>query len=72
MTSTNTAIARNLRRARQYRGLSQTAIADMLGVSFQQVQKYECGANRISAASLYVLSRRLNVSVGWFFEGVEG
>ncbi len=53
-------------------GMSQTDIADALGLTFQQVQKYENGKNRIAASRLYQLSRILDVPVGYFFEGLEG
>jgi transcriptional regulator with XRE-family HTH domain len=49
--------------------MSQTALGDALGVTFQQVQKYEKGTNRISASRLQDLSRILQVSVPFFFEG---
>jgi transcriptional regulator with XRE-family HTH domain len=48
---------------------SQTEIADPLGLTFQQVQKYETGANRISASRLQQLCRILEVPVAFFFEG---
>jgi len=41
-----------------------------LGLTFQQVQKYERGANRISASKLYEIARTLRVPMGWFFEGL--
>lgn len=53
---------------RQLNGLSQAALADKLGISFQQVQKYEKGANRISASKLFEISRVLEVPVEVFFE----
>ena len=49
--------------------MSQTAIADSLGLSFQQVQKYEKGANRIGASRLQHISQILQVPVPFFFEG---
>lgn len=49
---------------RQRANISQTALGKHLGVSFQQVQKYENGTNRVSAATLITISRALNVSVG--------
>jgi transcriptional regulator with XRE-family HTH domain len=55
-----------LRRAQL--GLSQSALAERIGVSFQAVQKYETGAIRISASRLYEASRALKVSPGFFFE----
>jgi transcriptional regulator with XRE-family HTH domain len=50
-------------------GLSQSKLAESLGVTFQQVQKYEKGANRIGASRLQQLARMLEVSPSFFFEG---
>src|ERR1700734_2336267 len=50
--------------------ISQEKLAETLGLTFQQVQKYERGANRISASKLYEIARSLRVSIGWFFEGL--
>ncbi len=50
--------------------ISQEKLAESLGLTFQQVQKYERGANRISASKLYEIARALRVSVTWFFEGL--
>lgn len=52
-------------------GLSQTALAQHLGISFQQVQKYETGQNRISASRLYRVATVLGTSVDAFFPPVE-
>ena len=49
-------------------GMNQTQLGEALGVSFQQVQKYEKGANRISASRLYQTSQVLDVPVSYFFE----
>ena len=51
--------------------LSQDEVASMIGVTFQQVQKYENGMNRISAGRLFVLAKVLNVDVSFFFDGIE-
>jgi transcriptional regulator with XRE-family HTH domain len=59
-----------LRRAQA--GLTQTELGSKLGLSFQAVQKYESGENRISASRLYQLARILDVPVSYFFEGLEG
>ena len=59
------------RTRRQELGLSQTAIADRLGVTFQQVQKYERGMNRISASRLHDLCEILGVPVEYFFDGLD-
>lgn len=52
-------------------GLSQDKLGEALGVTFQQVQKYERGANRIGASRLFEIARVLTVPVGFFFEGVD-
>lgn len=49
-------------------GMSQEKLADSTGVTFQQIQKYERGANRVSAGRLYEFSQALEVPVGYFFE----
>jgi transcriptional regulator with XRE-family HTH domain len=51
--------------------ISQEKLAGALGLTFQQVQKYERGANRISASKLYEIARALRVSIAWFFEGLS-
>ncbi|MDH3596040.1 MAG: helix-turn-helix domain-containing protein [Rhodospirillales bacterium] len=63
-------IGRRLREARLARGLSQGALGKKLGVTFQQVQKYESGANRIGGSRLWDISGILEVPVGHFFEGL--
>ncbi|MBB3892939.1 transcriptional regulator with XRE-family HTH domain [Phenylobacterium haematophilum] len=50
-------------------GMSQSTLADALGVSFQQVQKYERGANRVSASMLWEMSEAMEVPVTYFYEG---
>jgi transcriptional regulator with XRE-family HTH domain len=64
-------VGARLRLGRQLRRLPREALASWLGVSFQQIQKYEKGANRISASMLYGLATLLKVEVGWFFEGLD-
>ena len=51
-------------------GLNQTELGEALGVTFQQIQKYEKGANRISASRLFDLSRVLDVPLSFFFDDV--
>ncbi len=53
---------------RKLLGMTQTDLGDALGLTFQQVQKYERGANRIGAGRLYDLARVLDVPVNFFFE----
>lgn len=55
---------------RKVLGVSQERLADALGLTFQQVQKYERGSNRVSASKLYEIARYLNSSVSYFFEGL--
>lgn len=62
--SIDKAIGGRLKMYRQRANISQTALGKHLGVSFQQVQKYENGTNRVSAATLIKISRALNISVG--------
>ena len=52
-------------------GLSQTELGENIGVTFQQVQKYEKGANRVGAGRLTQIARVLNIPVNAFFEGRE-
>jgi len=54
------------------RGISQQAVAEAIGVSFQQVQKYEKGTNRISASTLVALTRLFKANISDFFVDVEG
>ena len=64
-------LGRRVRALRRSRRISQEAMAEHLGVSTQQVQKYETAANRISAASLFAIARLLAVPICCFFEGHE-
>ncbi len=52
-------------------GLSQEAIAKAVGITFQQVQKYEKGANAMNANRLYEFAQFMHVPVAYFFEGLE-
>ena len=60
-------VGQRVRLSRQSRGMSQTALASAIGVTFQQLQKYEKAANRISASKLFEISKALDVDVGTFF-----
>jgi transcriptional regulator with XRE-family HTH domain len=64
-------IAKRVRALRLQRGLSQTELGDDLGVTFQQVQKYERGTNRISAGRLFRIAEVLDVPVSFFYAGFE-
>ncbi len=63
-------VGQRLRQRRTLLGMSQEKLAKAFGVSFQQVQKYERGANRISASRLHLLTRILDVPITYFFEGL--
>jgi len=65
------AIGARLRARRKSIGLSQTELANRIGVSFQQVQKYERGANRVAGSTLVAIAAALEVTVGWLV-GEEG
>ena len=64
-------VGRNIRVFRLAKGLSQTALADALGVTFQQVQKYEKGINRVGSGRLLKMSTILGVKITEFFEGTD-
>jgi len=64
-------VGSRLRQRRTALGITQQDLATSQGVTFQQVQKYERGANRISASRLYHLSEVLDVPVTFFFEGIS-
>ncbi|PWR20612.1 helix-turn-helix domain-containing protein [Zavarzinia compransoris] len=57
---------------RQLLGFSQTELGNALDLTFQQVQKYEKGTNRISASKLHKMAEVLDVPISFFFDGVEG
>ena len=61
-------VGARLRYRRMLIGMSQEALAEKLGLTFQQIQKYEKGQNRVGASRLYQIAQILEVSVGYFFE----
>ncbi len=63
-------LGKRLRRRRRLLGLTQQQLADSVGIRFQQIQKYECGANRISAARLWQLAEALQSPVNYFYDGL--
>jgi len=65
-------IGARIRLLRTLAGLSQERLGEMLGVSFQQVQKYEKGTNRIGSGRLQEIANALDVPVSSFFEGQSG
>jgi len=64
-------VGKMIRARRLAIGVSQMALAQALGITFQQIQKYEKGANRISASKLFEAARTLDTPVGAFFEGLD-
>ena len=65
-------VGARIRLRRKLLGLSQQQLAERLGLTFQQVQKYERGVNRVSASKLYETAQVLQASVTHFFEGLDG
>jgi transcriptional regulator with XRE-family HTH domain len=65
-------IGQRVRHRRWLTGMTQQQLAEAIGIRFQQVQKYESGANRISAARLYDIAKALRVPIGFFYGGMEG
>lgn len=64
-------VGRKLKQIRTLRRYSQTDVAQRLGLSFQQIQKYEIGSNRIAASRLFELTQIFDVSPSYFFEGLS-
>ena len=64
-------VAKRVRALRLQRGISQTELGGVLDVTFQQVQKYETGTNRISAGRLQQIAEVLDVSVTYFYAGID-
>lgn len=67
----DSAIGGRVRQRRRELGLTQAQLALALGVTFQQVQKYESGANRISAATLFWTARALQTTPAYFFQDIH-
>lgn len=65
-------VGQRLRVRRSLLGISQEKLADAIGLTFQQIQKYERGTNRISAGRLFEFSKILDVPVSFFYEQAEG
>lgn len=64
-------VGQRIRALRSAQGMSQADLGQSVGVRFQQIQKYESGANRVSASRLLALAQTLGVPVSHFFEGAE-
>lgn len=70
-SSVNADIGRKIRSARIILGLTQKTLSKLMNITFQQVQKYEKGVNRISASMLWSLSNKLGIEINYFFPGVK-
>jgi transcriptional regulator with XRE-family HTH domain len=68
-TAIDTHVGLKIRARRMFLRMSQTEVADAVGITFQQIQKYERGANRVGASRLQQISDALGVSPFYFFEG---
>ena len=64
-------VGKRLKLRRTLVGMSQDRLGELLGITFQQIQKYERGTNRVGSSRLFAIGRILDVPVAWFFEGFE-
>lgn len=64
-------VGKRIRHRRWLVGMTQQQLAEHVGIKFQQIQKYETGANRVSASRLWDIADALEVPVSFFFEGIE-
>lgn len=64
-------VGKRIRHRRWFVGMTQQQLAEQVGIKFQQIQKYETGANRVSASRLWDIADALDVAVSFFFEGLE-
>ncbi|QDL90722.1 helix-turn-helix transcriptional regulator [Paroceanicella profunda] len=65
-------VGKRIRHRRWMVGMTQQQLGDLIGIKFQQIQKYETGMNRVSASRLWDISSALDVPVSFFFEGANG
>jgi transcriptional regulator with XRE-family HTH domain len=68
-SSIEKAVGIRIRECRLMRGLTQKQFANLIGVTYSQVHKYECGVHRVSAGLLYEIARELDTPIDYFFEG---
>ncbi|MFN3824427.1 MAG: helix-turn-helix domain-containing protein [Pseudorhodobacter sp.] len=64
-------VGKRIRHRRWMVGMTQQHLADRVGIKFQQIQKYETGMNRVSASRLWEIADALEVSISFFFEGLD-
>lgn len=65
-------VGKRIRQRRWLIGMTQQKLAELVGIKFQQIQKYETGANRVSASRLWDIGDAMGVPVAFFFDGLEG
>lgn len=70
-SSVDVHVGGRVRTRRRLLGLTQERLAELIDVTFQQVQKYERGTNRISASKLFAIASALDASISYFFEGLD-
>ena len=64
-------VGKRIRHRRWLIGMTQQQLAEAVGIKFQQIQKYETGANRVSASRLWDIAEALSVEISFFFEGID-
>ncbi|MED7677369.1 helix-turn-helix domain-containing protein [Rhodobacteraceae bacterium IMCC15231] len=64
-------VGKRIRQRRWLVGMTQQQLAGHVGIKFQQIQKYETGANRVSASRLWDIASTLDVSINFFFDGLQ-
>lgn len=64
-------VGARIRLRRTLLGLTQEQLAEMLAISYQQIQKYETGTNRVSAGRLFEIAQRLETDISYFFDGLD-
>ena len=69
-TDVDVIIGQNLKKIRKSMGVSQSELADKIGITFQQIQKYEKGVNRLAVSRLIDISHALNVNVSTFYDNI--
>jgi len=65
-------VGKRVRHRRWMVGMTQQQLGEAVGIKFQQIQKYETGMNRVSASRLWDIAHAMDVSINFFFEGLEG
>lgn len=64
-------VGKRIRHRRWMVGMTQQQLGDLVGIKFQQIQKYETGMNRVSASRLWDIAHAMNVTINFFFEGLD-